>query len=48
LSGALVEPIDVVAFEQNFPADARATGWVKAENGAQSDALAGTRLAEQC
>jgi hypothetical protein len=36
-----------VAFEQNFPADARATGRVKAENGAQGDALAGTRLAEQ-
>src|SRR5882672_6461881 len=47
LSRALVEPIDVVAFEQNFPADARATGWVKAENGTQRDALARTRLAEQ-
>src|SRR5258706_11461715 len=48
LSCALVELIDVAAFEQHFAADARAPGWMKAENGTQRDALARARLAEQC
>jgi len=34
LSRALVELIDVAAFEQHFAGDARAPGRVKAENGA--------------
>ena len=40
LSCVLVEAVDVVAFEQDFPGDARAPGWVKAQNGTQRDALA--------
>src|SRR5262249_57161179 len=48
LSCVLVEAVDVVAFEQDFPGDARAPGWMKAENGTERDALAGAGLAEEC